>query len=46
MAKNAEKLIKSNKLDHIITVIQSSVEDLNLDCGENNVDIIISEWMG
>lgn len=43
MANHAKKLIESNGLSHIVEVIQSSVEDLELPC---KVDIIISEWMG
>ena len=43
MAKHARNLVENNGLSHIIEVIQSSVEDLELPC---QVDIIISEWMG
>eukprot|EP01041_Mallomonas_annulata_P001188 gene1188-2312_t len=43
MAKHARELVKRNGLDSIITVIQSSMEDVQLD---EKVDIIISEWMG
>ncbi len=43
MANHARKLVESNGLSHIVEVIQSSVEDLQLPC---QVDIIISEWMG
>lgn len=43
MAKHAKHLIESNGMSHIVEVIQSSVEDLELPC---QVDIIISEWMG
>jgi protein arginine N-methyltransferase 1 len=35
--------VESNGLSHIVEVIQSSAEDLQLPC---KVDIIISEWMG
>lgn len=44
MAKHARTLVENNGLSHIIEVIQSSVEDLEL--GDVKVDIIISEWMG
>jgi type I protein arginine methyltransferase len=44
MAKHARTLVENNGLSHIIEVIQSSVEDLEL--GDIKVDIIISEWMG
>jgi protein arginine N-methyltransferase 1 len=43
MAHQARKLVESNGLSHIVEVIQSSAEDLQLPC---KVDIIISEWMG
>ena len=43
MAKHALELIRINNLDHIVTVIQSSMEDVQLD---EKVDLIISEWMG
>ena len=43
MAKQARKMVEQNGMSHIIEVIQSSAEDLDLPC---QVDIIISEWMG
>jgi protein arginine N-methyltransferase 1 len=43
MAHHARKLVEHNGLSHVVEVIQSSVEDLQLPC---QVDIIISEWMG
>ena len=43
MAHQARKLVEHNKLSHIVEVIQSSAEDLELPC---KVDIVISEWMG
>lgn len=43
MANHAKTLVEKNGLSHVVEVIQSSVEDLELDC---KVDIIISEWMG
>lgn len=43
MAKHARKMVEKNGFSGVIEVIQSSVEDLQLDC---KVDIIISEWMG
>lgn len=43
MAHHARKLVEANGLSHIVEVIQSSAEDLQLPC---QVDIIISEWMG
>jgi type I protein arginine methyltransferase len=57
MAKHAEKVMKANNVDHIVTVIQAAVEDVVLpveadgldveeDGSERCVDIVISEWMG
>lgn len=44
----AKKIVAENKLDSIITVIQSKIEDLGdeLIPGVDKVDIIISNWMG
>lgn len=43
IAVQARKVVKANNLDHIVTVIQSKVEDISL---PEKVDVIISEWMG
>lgn len=43
IAVQARKVIKANNQDHIITVIQSKMEDVEL---PEKVDVIISEWMG
>ncbi|KAL2630577.1 hypothetical protein R1flu_015263 [Riccia fluitans] len=43
MAIHARTLIAGNKLDHIVEVIEGSVEDISL---PEKVDVIISEWMG
>lgn len=43
MANHARKMVEQNGVSHIVEVIQSSVEDLELPC---QVDIIVSEWMG
>ncbi|KPP60898.1 protein arginine N-methyltransferase 1-like [Scleropages formosus] len=40
----AVKIVKANKLDHIITIIKGKVEEVELPV--EKVDIIISEWMG
>eukprot|EP00013_Stygamoeba_regulata_P020854 CAMPEP_0177647792 /NCGR_PEP_ID=MMETSP0447-20121125/10487_1 /TAXON_ID=0 /ORGANISM="Stygamoeba regulata, Strain BSH-02190019" /LENGTH=337 /DNA_ID=CAMNT_0019150397 /DNA_START=149 /DNA_END=1162 /DNA_ORIENTATION=+ len=40
----AKEIVKNNKLDHIITLIQGKVEEVTLPV--DKVDIIISEWMG
>lgn len=43
----AVEIVKENKLDHIITLVQAKVEDIvELPEGITQVDIIISEWMG
>ncbi|KAJ6453197.1 protein arginine N-methyltransferase [Mycena vitilis] len=46
IAEKAEKIVKANNLDHIITVIRGKVEDITLPDGVEKVDVIISEWMG
>ncbi|XP_014671847.1 PREDICTED: protein arginine N-methyltransferase 1-like [Priapulus caudatus] len=43
---HASKIIHSNHLDHIITLIKGKVEDVSLPDGIEKVDIIVSEWMG
>ena len=43
IADSAEKLVKANGLDHIVKVIRSKVEEVEL---EEKVDLIISEPMG
>nr|NVI69795.1 arginine methyltransferase 1 [Cucujiformia] len=42
----AKKIIETNKLDHIITIVKGKVEEVTLPPGIEKVDIIISEWMG
>lgn len=46
IAEKAEKIVKDNGLEHIITVIRGKVEDVTLPDGIDHVDIIVSEWMG
>ncbi|KAJ7618910.1 protein arginine N-methyltransferase [Mycena polygramma] len=46
IAEKAEKIVKANNLDHIITVIRGKVEDITLPDEVEKVDVIISEWMG
>ena len=43
MATHARKLIAANGLENVITVMQSTVEEVEL---PEKVDVIISEWMG
>eukprot|EP01134_Creolimax_fragrantissima_P006897 CFRG6897T1 len=40
----ARKIVATNGLDHIVTLIQGKVEEVTLPV--DHVDIIISEWMG
>lgn len=42
----AEKIVKTNKLDHIVKLVRGKVEEVTLPDGIEKVDIIISEWMG
>lgn len=47
IADSAEMLIKHNKLDHIITVIKSKIEDITEDIiAANSIDVIVSEPLG
>lgn len=41
---SARQIIKDNKLDDIITIVQGKVEEVEIPA--EKVDIIISEWMG
>lgn len=43
MAKHARTLMEHNKLENVVTVLEGTVESLEL---PEQVDIIISEWMG
>uniref|UniRef100_A0A673JEI0 type I protein arginine methyltransferase n=1 Tax=Sinocyclocheilus rhinocerous TaxID=307959 RepID=A0A673JEI0_9TELE len=44
ISEYSEKIIKSNHLDNVITIIKGKVEETELPVDQ--VDIIISEWMG
>ncbi|THG99108.1 hypothetical protein EW026_g3198 [Hermanssonia centrifuga] len=46
IAEKAEKIIKANGFEDVITVIRGKVEDITLPDGITQVDVIISEWMG
>uniref|UniRef100_A0A914X0E4 Arginine methyltransferase 1 n=1 Tax=Plectus sambesii TaxID=2011161 RepID=A0A914X0E4_9BILA len=47
IAEQSMKIIKENKLDHIISIVHGKVEDIvTLPDGIEHVDVIISEWMG
>lgn len=43
MAKYAEKVMKANNVDHIVTVIQSAVEDVVLPIAEDDLEIVSTE---
>lgn len=46
IALKAEKIVKVNGFEDIITVVRGKVESITLPEGIDKVDIIISEWMG
>lgn len=46
IVEHAERIVKANKLDNIITLVKGKVEEVELPEGIEKVDIIISEWMG
>lgn len=46
IADKAEKIVKANGLEDVITIIRGKVETVALPDGITQVDIIISEWMG
>lgn len=46
IAAKAEKVIKVNGFEDVVTVVQGRVENIGLPDGITQVDIIISEWMG
>ena len=46
IAVKTEKVIKANGFKDVVTVIQGKVENIELQDGITQVDIIVSEWMG
>lgn len=42
----AQKIVEANHLDDVITLVKGKVEEIELPHGIEQVDIIISEWMG
>jgi len=46
IVEHAEKIIATNHLDDVITVVRGKVEEVSLPSYIDKVDIIISEWMG
>lgn len=42
----ARRLVRENRLEHVIQVLQCTVEQLEVILPELAVDIIISKWMG
>lgn len=45
LAHKARRNIANNKLDHVITVVQGKVEEIELPLKGKEVDVIVSEWM-
>ncbi|KIK65562.1 hypothetical protein GYMLUDRAFT_70665 [Collybiopsis luxurians FD-317 M1] len=45
IAVKADKIVKANNLDNVVTVIRGKIEDIQLP-EDFKVDVIISEWMG
>ncbi|KAL6523817.1 Protein arginine N-methyltransferase prmt10 [Orobanche hederae] len=43
MSEHARELVKANKLQNVVQVIEGTMEDVTL---PEKVDVIISEWMG
>ncbi|KAF8837755.1 S-adenosyl-L-methionine-dependent methyltransferase [Paxillus ammoniavirescens] len=46
IAGKAERIVRANGLEDVITVIRGKVEEIKLPDDVSHVDIIISEWMG
>ncbi|KAG6890579.1 hypothetical protein C0992_000397 [Termitomyces sp. T32_za158] len=46
IAERAARIVKANGFEDIITVIRGKVEEITLPDDINQVDIIVSEWMG
>ncbi|GLB38566.1 putative class I-like SAM-binding methyltransferase superfamily, protein arginine N-methyltransferase family protein [Lyophyllum shimeji] len=46
IAEKAERIVKANGFEDIITVIRGKVEEITLPDDIKQVDIIVSEWMG
>jgi len=46
IADQAKKIVKDNGFSNTIEVIRGKIEEIELPCGPNSVDILISEWMG
>ncbi|KAJ3551879.1 hypothetical protein NP233_g12999 [Leucocoprinus birnbaumii] len=46
IAAKAERIVKANGFEDVITVVRGKVEEIVLPDGITQVDIIISEWMG
>jgi len=43
---HAQKIVKANNLEDVVTLIKGKVEEVELPDGIEKVDIIVSEWMG
>ena len=42
----SKKIIEKNGYGDVITLVRGKMEDLDLPLEDNEVDIIVSEWMG
>ena len=42
----AKKIVEANHMNDVITILKGKVEEVELPDGIQQVDIIISEWMG
>jgi protein arginine N-methyltransferase 3 len=45
LAHKARSNIANNNLEHVITVVQGKVEEIELPLKGKEVDVIVSEWM-
>ncbi|EPT00251.1 hypothetical protein FOMPIDRAFT_1023851 [Fomitopsis schrenkii] len=46
IAEKAKQIVKDNGLEGVVTIIRGRIEDIQLPDGVDNVDVIVSEWMG
>ena len=46
IADHAKRIIEENNLSDVVTIIRGKVEEVELPNGIEEVDIIVSEWMG
>ena len=46
IVKCTKNIVKDNNFEHVICVIEGNVEEIELPDGINQVDVIISQWIG